>query len=430
MEQITFIPIETSEDIVSYRLSVFYDYNLYETEITNETFASEFVELEFLEDLIQEGLKPSITNKIDDNLKVITTFELNSIDDTLSINIDLKYQKGRLKARNERYEFSLKKKEIDNQTTLENVLRGLKKSFNIPQITPGSSNIFIQLDNVNKSVYFMDPADKRKKIELMVGINIKPDFLDLILSRDEPLCKFFTNRLNSQEAINGEIAKALDKYFDSELIFELVINYMSRKYCINFIQIFKKGTEIMLNVLLKKQPKESVYYVTENIEGFEFDEKLNYRILSEFEYIKKLESEENIEEYHLEIMYNANGHINILKNGSHIHDKVFSLIDINGTKYFHKSTNVHAHHFYKDIECKKPHNDRLRFSSGVGIELDGNGKINGNAVYLACCSYNAACNCRNIPSYPFTRHTLYQPKPQSSKPQAKPSKTFYLIEQF
>jgi len=183
--------------------------------------------------------------------------------------------------------------------------------------------------------------------------------------------------------------------------------------------------------LLKKQPKESVYYVTENIEGFKFDEKLNYRILSEFEYNKKLKlEEENIEEYHLEIMYNANGHINILKNGSHINDKVFSLIDINGTKYFLKSTSNSTHHFYKDIECKKPHNQRLRFSSGVGIELDANCKINGNAVYLACCHFDGACNCRNIPSYPFTRHTLYQPKPQSSKPQAKPCKTFYLIEQF
>lgn len=408
---------------MTYRLSVFYDYNLYETEITEDTFSSEFVEMEFLEDLIQEGLKPSITNKIDENLKVSTTFELDSIDDKLSINLELKYQKGRLKPRTERFEFSLKKKEIDNQTTLENVLRGLKKSFNIPQVTPGSSNIYISLNPEEKSVYFMDPTDKLKKIELMAGINIKPDFLDLILSRDPLLCKFFTNRLNSQEAINAEIESALHKYFDSELIFEFVINYMSRKYCINFIQIFKKGRQIMLNVLLKKQPKESVYYVTENIEEFKFDEKLNYRILSEFEYSSYIYMQQS-ESVILEICYNANGHMNILKNGKHILNRVFPLTDIDGKKYYLKSSSHGGHAFYTDPSCNHPHNQRIRFASGVGIELS-NGNINGNAVYLACCHYNGACNCRSITSYPFTRHTIYSPETNT-----KTIKTFYLIEQF
>jgi hypothetical protein len=188
----------------------------------------------------------------------------------------------------------------------------------------------------------------------------------------------------------------------------------------------------MLNVLLKKQPKESVYYVSKDIEGFEFDEKLNYRILSEFEYSKK-EKNINIKEYHLEIMYNANGHFNILKDGFNIINTVFPLVDIEGTKYYLKSSGFNKHYLYKDIDCKIPITDpkRIRFASGVGIELLNDGSGNGNIggkVFLACCHYDGACSCKNITTYPYTKHTLYHPERKSFKPQL--NKTYYLIEQF
>ena len=419
MEQITFVPIENSDEIITFRLSVFYDYNLYETIVSEETFTSEFVEIDALEDLIQEGLKPSIANKIDDNLKVSTTFDLNSIDDILKINLDLKYQKGRLKPRTEKYEFSLSKKEIDNQTTLENVLRGLKKSFNIPQVNSGSSNIYIHIDNVNKKVIY--ECSELEMVILIDGINIKHDFLDLILSRDILLCKFFTNRLNSQEAINGEILKALERYFESSLIFELIINYMSRKFCVNFIQVFQKGSLIMMNVLLKKQPKESIYYVCDDITNFEFDTKLNYRVLCEFEQNQIENYENNI----IEISYNANGHMNIFKNGEHDITNVYMIRDINGIVYWLKSKGHSQHYFYNDKQCTITTTEtKLRFKSGVAIHLS-NGTV--QSVYLSCCNYDGNCSCRNITSYPMQKFSIYT---YINKVKEVKNDTYYLIEQF
>jgi len=426
MEQITFVPIETSEGNISFRLSVFYDYNLYETEITNEIFTSEFVEIDALEDLIQEGLKPSIANKIDDNLKVSTTFDLNSIDDILKINLDLKYQKGRLKPRTEKFEFLLTKKEIDNQTTLENVLRGLKKSFNIPQVNAGSSNIYIHIYHSDRVVSYYC-SETGRTILVNKGIEIKPDFLDLMLSRDEPLCKFFTNRLNSQEAINGEISKAIDRYFDTSIIFELIINYMSRKYCVNFIQVFKKGSLIMMNVLLKKQPKESIYYVCDDITNFEFDTKLNYRVLCEFEYKMGQNQIKDVENNIIEISYNENGQMNIFKNGEHDITNVYMIRDINGKVYWLKSSSYSSHQFYSDKLCTVLTTEtKLRFKSGVGINLS-NGTINGNSVYLSCCHYDGNCSCRNITGFPMTRFPIYT---NINKVKEVEYNTYYLIEQF
>ncbi len=126
MEQISYTPIDVSDDLplsgssepqMAYKLSIYYESSLYECIVSSENFNSDFVETDMLESVIQEGLKPSTTNKIDENLFISTLFKRDLSQDTLTLMISLEYKKGKLKRRSEDYSFEMKKKEIDSQAT-------------------------------------------------------------------------------------------------------------------------------------------------------------------------------------------------------------------------------------------------------------------------------------------------------------------------
>lgn len=296
MEQISYTPIDVSDDLplsgssepqTAYKLSIYYESSLYECIVSSENFNSDFVEIDMLESVIQEGLKPSTTNKIDENLFISTLFKRDLVQDTLTLMISLEYKKGKLKRRSEDYSFEMKKKELDSQATFENVLKGIKKSFNVPIIAPDSTNIFVNIDAEKQEVFYVaetTPA-KKSKISLIDKLKIKPELLEFILQSDKKLADYFQSRLNSQESINQKLQAFLNDYFQSEKMLQLLIQYMANSYYTNFIQVLNNGQKILFNVDSKKFSKGSTFHVIKDLESFDFSAKpkSNFRILQEFE---------------------------------------------------------------------------------------------------------------------------------------------------
>lgn len=248
MEQISF----TCSENENYDLNIYYENNLYECEINKENFDSDFVEIDMFESVVQEGLKPNITNKIDENLKISTTFVPDYVQDTLTMNLTLDYKKGKLKKRTEKYSFIMNKKVIDSQATFESVLRGIKKSFNIPLIARETTNIFVNIDYEEEQVYYHENGNK---ISLVSKITVKPNFLEFIMTQDKEMHAFFTNRLHSQEMINEMIAEKIQQYYHSEKMIEFIIQFMTNTFYTNFVQILNQGQKILFNVDPKKSSK-------------------------------------------------------------------------------------------------------------------------------------------------------------------------------
>lgn len=296
MEQISYTPVDVSDDLplsgssepkTAYKLSIYYESSLYECIVSSDNFNSDFVETDMLESVIQEGLKPSTPNKIDENLFITTLFKRDLMQDTLTLMISLEYKKGKLKRRSEDYSFEMKKKEIDSQATFENVLKGIKKSFNVPIIAPDSTNIFVNIDAEKQEVFYVaetSPA-KKSKISLIDKLKIKPELLEFILQSDKKLADYFQSRLNSQESINQKLQEFLNDYFQSEKMRQLLIQYMANSYYTNFIQVLNNGEKILFNVDSKKFSKGSTFHVIKDLESFDFSakSKSNFRILQEFE---------------------------------------------------------------------------------------------------------------------------------------------------
>jgi hypothetical protein len=181
----------------------------------------------------------------------------------------------------------MKKKEIDSQATFENVLKGIKKSFNVPIIAPDSTNIFVNIDAEKQEVFYVaetSPA-KKSKISLIDKLKIKPELLEFILQSHKKLADYFQSRLNSQESINQKLQEFLNDYFQSEKMLQLLIQYMANSYYTNFIQVLNNGEKILFNVDLKKFSKGSTFHVIKDLESFDFSAKpkSNFRILQEFE---------------------------------------------------------------------------------------------------------------------------------------------------
>lgn len=382
MEQITISRKSES----TFLLSAFCDYNLYEAElhehsfesVQEETFESEFVELQHLADFIQEGLGK--VKSIDPNLQVTTTFHIDSIEDTLVVDLHITYQKGKLKARKEDIHLVLKKKHISPQATLENVIHGLKKKFHIPHIKANTLNIFVDICETEKTVIYNNPIQKHQKIKLVDGKNIQPDFLDFILSKDNELCQFFLNRLNSQDQITQKMSETLNNYFQTNLILQFVLNWMSLQYYINFIKACKNGTQFMLNVSIEKVPKQTNYYVCENIQDFEFDEKMNYLVHTEFENVVE-EGGKNID-----IIRKQNAAFDDIRVDGIVMDQLYTT-DKNGNPVYIRKSSGGFYRFYKDHNFNTLYTIEDGFIEFKYISIRCNGKQGIEATNPPCIQY-------------------------------------------
>lgn len=276
MEQISFF----SEDKVNYTLAIFYEYHLYETKLTEKSFESEFVEFDMLGEVIQEGVLPNKSKKIDDFLRIRTSFHCDDDQQILFLDLELTYQKGRLKPRSETFDFELKKKTIDNQTTFENVMRSMEKTMNLAHIRPQSFNLFVEIDWDHELVSFKDEIGSVK--HLVKDGKLDVDFLDFVMKRDSDLQTFFANRQHSQQVIEDRLQLWTEKSFDSYKIIEILCNYISDIYFVYFVSILNGGRTLMLNVDPKKQPTPRNYFVVSDLTKHKFDPLLNYRILEKF----------------------------------------------------------------------------------------------------------------------------------------------------
>jgi hypothetical protein len=120
MEQINFI----KEDDDIYALTIFYNYNLYELKISASDLDSDIIEIDYLDEIIQQGLRPNQVKKIDEHLSVKTLIEEDLDQKILKLNIHLVFKKGKLKSTSEKHTLILRQKIIDTQHTFENVMRG------------------------------------------------------------------------------------------------------------------------------------------------------------------------------------------------------------------------------------------------------------------------------------------------------------------
>lgn len=305
MEQISFF----TEDKVNYTLAIFYEYHLYETKITEKSFESEFVDFDMLGEVIQEGVLPNKSKKIDEFLHIKTSFQCDEDQQILFLDLELTYQKGRLKPRSETFDFELKKKPIDNQTTFENVMRSMEKSMNMAHIRPQSFNIFVEIDWEKEGVSFKDEIGFVKN--LIKDGQLSMEFLEYIMKRDPDLKTFFANRQHSQQIIEEKLKSWIEKYFHSYKIIEILLNYISDIYFVYFVSVLDGGKYLMLNVDPKKQPLTRNYFVIKNLTKYPFDPILNYRILEKFSGIERKQLSR------LEIFtLDGNNHLYVVENGS------------------------------------------------------------------------------------------------------------------
>lgn len=416
MEQINFI----KEDEDLFNLSIFYNYNLYELKISGCDLESDIIELDYLDEIIQQGLRPNQVKKIDEHLSVKTQMEENLEEKILKISVQLIFKKGKLKSSTEKHVFLLHQKIIDTQQTFENVMRGTERTLNLPHIQPNTKNLFIDIDYSTGDILFVDESNET--INLIQNYEFDYRFLSYLELKFMSVAVFYQNKQKSQDAIlkfNSELVK---EFFETSDIYAVLANYFAYTYYCNFISIIEYGHKIMVNVSLNKQPKEAVYHVTEKLTTFNFNGSLHYRILSEFTIGNSREDKSCNE---VEICYTGNLGFLVYENRKLAKDKFVYIMDKN---YYIKTNS-------KGIIEKFYQYDKMTFFIGesyiikspsllLKINVDSSGQC--KSIFMDCCSGTLQCTCRNLTSYPHTR-VLYQ---EADYQDAAAQKTLYLIEQF
>lgn len=284
-------------------------------------------------------------------------FVSDYVQDTITRNVYLDYKKGKLKKTTKKYSFILffilpmsslsfimNKKVIDSQATFESVLRGIKKSFNIPYIARETTNIFVNIDYEEEQVYYHENGNK---ISLVSKITVKPNFLEFIMTQDKEMHAFFTNRLHSQEMINEMIAEKIQQYYHSEKMIEFIIQFMTNTFYTNFVQILNQGQKILFNVDPKKSSKGSKYHVVEDLEKFELDTKSSYRILQEFQ--KKSEYLDDVWMYRDQFYTIPQKEWIKIKNNDVQTNKKFPFIfyKTNNTYFYYKKEHYESNKYIK-----------------------------------------------------------------------------------
>lgn len=285
MDKITFTQEPDCE--TDYRLSIFYDNQLYEALVNSGNFNSEYVELADLEKVILEGLSES-SQKLHQCLNIKTSFEkvANSPQvEHLIITLDLDFQMGKLKRKNESITIELPKKDDDNELIYERLLRQIKQSRTESVVSQQSCNIYLDFDFMKKQVMFRkcESLTKKSKIELVSANKFETFFLDFLMEKEDSIRTFYSNRQNSQEQIDAFATKTIDKFFADITIHELILNYLNKHYHINFVKVLQNGQQIWINYDPKKQPRKCEYHIIQQLHDFDFQGVTQYKFLQQFE---------------------------------------------------------------------------------------------------------------------------------------------------
>lgn len=418
MEQINFI--KEDEDV--FNLSIFYNYNLYELKISSCELESDIIELDYLDEIIQQGLRPNQVKKIDEHLSVKTQMEENLDEKILKISCTLIFKKGKLKSSTEKHVFILHQKIIDTQQTFENVMRGTERTLNLPHIQPNTKNLFIDIDYSTGDILFVDESNET--INLIQKYEFDYRFLSYLELKFLNVAVFYQNKQKSQDAIlkfNSELVK---EFFETSDIYAVLANYFAYTYYCNFISIIEHGRRIMVNVSLNKQPKEAVYHVTEKLTTFNFNRSLHYRILSEFAIVNSdCENDKTCNE--VEICYTGNHGFLVYEKRKLAKNKFVYIMDKN--YYIKTNSNGVIEKFY---QCDKKTffigESNIIKSPSLLLKINVGSSGECKSIFMDCCNGTLQCTCRNLTSYPHTRVLYQEVDCQDSGPQ----KTLYLIEQF
>lgn len=418
MEQINFI--KEDEDV--FNLSIFYNYNLYELKISGCELESDIIELDYLDEIIQQGLRPNQVKKIDEHLSVKTQMEENLDEKILKISVQLIFKKGKLKSSTEKHVFILHQKIIDTQQTFENVMRGTERTLNLPHIQPNTKNLFIDIDYSTGDILFVDESNET--INLIQKYEFDYRFLSYLELKFLNVAVFYQNKQKSQDAIlkfNSELVK---EFFETSDIYAVLANYFAYTYYCNFISIIEHGRRIMVNVSLNKQPKEAVYHVTEKLTTFNFNRSLHYRILSEFAIVNSdCENDKTCNE--VEICYTGNHGFLVYEKRKLAKNKFVYIMDKN--YYIKTNSNGVIEKFY---QCDKKTffigESNIIISPSLLLKINVGSSGECKSIFMDCCNGTLQCTCRNLTSYPHTR-VLYQ---EADCQDSGLQKTLYLIEQF
>jgi hypothetical protein len=416
MEQINFI----KEDDTVFNLSIFYNYNLYELKICCDDLESDIIELDYLDEIIQQGLRPNQVKKIDEHLSVKTQLEENLDEKILKITVQLVFKKGKLKASSEKHVFVLRQKVIDTQQTFENVMRGTERTLNLPHIQPSTTNLFIEMDSLTGDIHFVDESCETVHLIKMNEFDYR--FLSYLELKFLSVAIFYQNKQKSQDSILKFNTELVKDFFESSSIYAVIANYFAYTYYCNFISVIEHGRRIMVNVSLNKQPKEAVYHVTEKLTTFNFNGSLHYRILSDFT-IGNIQEEKHCNE--VEICYTPTHGYLVYEKRKLAKDKFVYIMDKN---YYIKTNSNGVIEMFYQADRKSIYNGESNVikspSEMIRIVTNGSGKM--GSIYVNHCGATLSCNCSSLASYPHTRILFQEADCQDGGPQ----KTLYLIEQF
>jgi hypothetical protein len=264
-----------------FTLSVTKNYNTYECCI--EELESEHIELSLLGEAIIEGTKQNPAKRLDDNLTNKTTFQISGEnEEKMQICLVMTYQKGKLKPKTETHTYELTKKETDHNSLFQNMLKDFQQGLSLYQICPGTQNVYVFVNPSDKHIYYVHTENK-VKIHLSRNNILHSEFLEFLVQNDAKISEYFSNRQNSQEAIEKFVGSYLESSFLSQKIYESVLNYLGHLYHINFVAVGAQGTRIICNVSPNKLPKDTKYFVCEKLYKFEFKPPYVYTILQQFE---------------------------------------------------------------------------------------------------------------------------------------------------
>jgi hypothetical protein len=422
MEQLNYA--KESED--TFILSVFYNYGLYELRVTDKSLTSSIFDIEHLDEVIQQGLRPTQLKKLDENLKVTTHVQENVSAETLTIAIAIVYRRGKLKAFNEKHNLVLKQKKIDTQKTFENVMRDTERTLNLPHIQPATTNLFVTIELLTKTVFYRD--ENGTTIMLIKSNEFYPLFLQFLEEKDKEVKKFYENKQKSQDSIVSYNMSLINGYFENYSIYSIIANYFSYTYFCNFFSIVNNGQMILVNVSLNKQPKEGVYHVTKSLLSFSFDSKLHYRILCEFS-VRPDEGVQSSSELakEVEISYDRNWGYRWYESRKLAKNKYIYVAE--GKYYIKTNANGQAEKFVGTDKATVYNGDNNVIKSPskmLRLTTNGQGCLAG--IYVHHCGDHLSCNCENLSNSLKISKVLFQ-EPDEEDADAG-SHHVYLVEQF
>lgn len=392
MEQINYVKDEAGV----FTLSIFYNRNLYESKISEDDFDSDIIDLDYLDEIIQQGLRPNQVRKIDDHLSVITQITENEKEKTLLVTVQLVFKKGKLKKSAEKHSIILEHKQIDTIQSFENIMRDTEKSLNLPHVHPNTLNLFCIIDKTS-GIYFVNESNQKIYLFDYIKMEFERNFLEYLENKFQDVSDFYQNKQKSQESIQRFNIDWFNKLPDAQK-FSLLANYFSYTYYCNFISVIDHGDKIMLNVSLNKQPKETVYHVTDQLTTFNFNLSLHYRILSEF----TLEVQNEVE-----ICYTSNHGFLVYENKKLAKNKLVIIHE--PTCYYIKTSSNGNIEKFLQMDQNTAYCGESNYikspSQLLKVLVNSSGDI--NTIYVDCCSGVLACTCKQLSTLPHVR-ILYQ----------------------